>query len=562
MHTLERQTVPKLNCKLQFAENNRIQSYGGKAGFAGFIWALGCCVATNAKNSGDFVLRPSLRMIQPSRGLERIACQFDGHHLPPIPKQSSNCASQFAQLDKCRQLNASVNQMEGCRTGMKQTCDLESNWTWLIDDICAGTWVNPLTGKTLSRTFDCQIVIEQSLAGREPKLVSGLGFESPYAVVSDQATHPAMGSQVARALSETGEVVEIVLDHPHADMASVRSLAAQLEPFPSVVAVGSGTINDLVKFTTLKLGRRYCVFATSGSMNGYVSSTASITLDSGLKVSLPAHTPAGFFVDLEVCAAAPSWLNAAGFGDSICRSVAQIDWWMSHRLLGTMYRHEPYLIEIPDEIRLMENAGGIAEGNIDAIGTLFRVLTLCGLGTTFTGVSNHGSMGEHQISHYVDCFAGDRHPGSVHGQQIGATTLTMARIQQHFLSRESPPEIGSTEIDLESMSQRMGEAAAIQCAEHCRRKAFDNATADRLNERLRLIWPELRAECLEFAVPVGQLQAYLEAAGGSTTAVALGIPVDFYREAVTHAHEMRDRFSFADIARGTGEITGLAAQET
>ncbi|WP_114391455.1 iron-containing alcohol dehydrogenase [Notoacmeibacter marinus] len=435
------------------------------------------------------------------------------------------------------------------------------NWTELIDDICAGTWISPLTGKRYPAAPYDKIVFAETLKGREADLVSSLGFEGPFAVVCDPATFKAMGERVAKALRGIGEVTEIVLDHPHADMATVRDLQERLKPFPTAVAVGSGSINDLTKFATLQNGRRYCVFATAGSMNGYTSSTASITLDSGLKVSLPAQVPAGFFVDLDVCAAAPAWLNAAGFGDCLCRSVAQIDWWMSHRLLGTMYRHEPYLIEIPDEIRLMEQARGIAAGDIEAIGTLFRVLTLCGLGINFTGVSNHGSMGEHQISHYIDCFAGERHPGSTHGQQVGVTTLTMARLQEHFLSREQAPEVGPTQIDEADMARRMGPEVAAQCAEYYRKKAFDQKAADAFNERIGKLWPELREECLAMRVGPQRLAKYLEAAGGPTTAEALGIPVEFYREAVSHAHEMRDRFSFADIACDSGVLKQLASAE-
>ena len=96
------------------------------------------------------------------------------------------------------------------------------------------------------------------------------------------------------------------------------------------------------------------MFATAASMNGYTSSTASLTLDSGLKVSLPSHTPAGFFVDLKVSAAAPPYLAASGFADCLARSVAQTDWWMSHRLLGTAYFQEPYTIQAADEIELKD----------------------------------------------------------------------------------------------------------------------------------------------------------------------------------------------------------------
>lgn len=435
-------------------------------------------------------------------------------------------------------------------------------WTALIDEICDGRWHSPLTGRRFPPAPYDRIVIDGTLRGREAELVAGLGFEPPFAVVADAATWAAMGERVASALGALGPVREVVLDAPHADMPTVRALAARLEGAGSAVAVGSGTVNDLTKYATHEAGRRYCVFGTAASMNGYTSSTASITLGSGLKVSLPAQAPAGFFVDLEVCAAAPAHLSAAGFGDCLCRSVAQIDWWMSHRLLGTTYRHEPYVIEIPDEILLMERAEGVAAGDVGAIGTLMRVLTLCGLGIGFTGVSNHGSMGEHQISHYLDCFAGGRHPGSLHGQQVGVATLAMARVQGALLASEAAPEVGPTEVDEGAMAERMGREVAAQCAELYSRKAMDAEAANAFNARLARLWPELRAECLEIAVPAETLRGRLAAAGGPVTAQGLGMPLDLWREAVGHAHEMRDRFAFADIAAGTGLLPEVAVAET
>lgn len=434
-------------------------------------------------------------------------------------------------------------------------------WTQGIDEICNGTWINPLTGKAFPPTPYDSIVFAQSLARREADLVRELGFEPPFVVVSDEKTHAAMGIRVARALSNLGQVEEMILDHPHADMASVRALEERLRPYGGIIAVGSGTINDLTKFASFRNGQKYCVFATAGSMNGYTSSTASITLDSGLKVSLPAQAPSGFFVDLEVCAAAPAWLNAAGFGDCLCRSVAQVDWWMSHRTLETVFRHEPFLIEIPDEMILMDRAEGIARGDVDAVGSLFRVLTLCGLGVNIVGTSHHGSMGEHQISHYIDCFAGARHPGSLHGQQVGVASLSMARIQAHFLDQQSPPEVVPTVIDSADMTRRMGAEVAAQCEELYRKKAFDPKGADAFNTRMAQIWPQLREECRAYAVPVERLETLLRRAGGPVSAQELGVSAPFYREAVCHAHEMRDRFSFADIACDSGVIAQLAGHE-
>ena len=75
------------------------------------------------------------------------------------------------------------------------------------------------------------------------------------------------------------------------------------------------------------------------------------------------------------------------------------------------------------------------------------------------------------------------------------------------------------------------------------------------------LWPELREQCLEMALPPATLRKYLKAAGGPTTATELGLSVDYYREAVGHAHEMRDRFSFSDIACDGGMLGQLARAE-
>ena len=433
-------------------------------------------------------------------------------------------------------------------------------WTSLIDDILSGTWVNPETGRTAEVPYE-RIVIADSLEGREADLVGSLKLGSRLAVVADQATFDALGARVAKAVATLGPVDTVILDHPHADMAAVRALSDRLKPYDGVVAVGSGTVNDLSKYVTGLDGRRYCVFGTAASMNGYTSTTASITLDSGLKVSLPSHAPAGFFVDLGVSAAAPAYLAASGFADCLARSVAQVDWWMSHRLRGSPYFQAPYIIQDADEAALNACASALQDGDITAQGYLYRVLTLCGLGISFTGVSNHGSMGEHQISHYIDCFAKERHPGTLHGQQVGVASLTMARLQQRMLADPSPPVVRATRIDPDDMARRMGPEVAVQCLAELRLKAFDEEGAAGFNRRLAEVWPSLRTELARFMISADEMKRLLVAAGGPTTSEELGLDPAFYREAVVHCREMRNRFSFLDIAADAGTLDAFAAEE-
>jgi glycerol-1-phosphate dehydrogenase [NAD(P)+] len=436
----------------------------------------------------------------------------------------------------------------------------QGGWNALIDDIVADRWVDPETGRTVPVPYE-SVVIDASLDGAEADLVQALNLADRHTVVADAATWDAMGARVAKALTRLGPVDTLVLDHPHADMAAVADLTEKLRGAQGVIAVGSGTINDLCKYVTGLDGRRYAVFGTAASMNGYTSTTASITLASGLKTSIPSHAPAGVFIDLGVSAAAPRHLSAAGFGDCLVRSVAQVDWWMSHRLLGSVYSNVPFLMEAADEVELNARAHLIPSGDIAANGYLHRVLTLCGLGVSYTGMSNHGSMGEHQISHYIDCFAGDLHPGTLHGQQVGVGVLTMGRLQARMLASATPPVLRATVLDTDDMARRMGPAVAAQCRVDIAPKVFDARATAALNERLQEIWPDLRRELATFIIPVDEMTRLLTAAGGPTTAADLGVPVDFYREAVVHCREMRNRFSFLDLAADSGILVDFAAGE-
>ncbi|GAB2177268.1 sn-glycerol-1-phosphate dehydrogenase [Dongia sp. agr-C8] len=438
-------------------------------------------------------------------------------------------------------------------------------WTTLIDEMVEGRWINPETGKPGTVPYE-KVVIDDHLEGREADLVTKLGFKGRIAVVCDENTHDVMGARVARALkaahnSGVTSVETIVLDHPHADEENLALLREKTRHVDFLVAVGSGTINDLCKYVTATDGRAYCVFGTAPSMNGYTSTTASITESNGLKVSRPAHAPKGVFIDLAVNAAAPTYLIASGFGDCLVRSAAQFDWWLSHRLLNTFYTELPFDLEIADEREMMARAPGLAKGDIEAVGYLHRVLTLCGFGVSFTGMSNHGSMGEHQISHYIDCFAGEKHPGTLHGQQVGVATLTMARLQRQILDDKNPPKIGPTRIDEADMARRVGPEIAKVCVSEMKQKAFDAAGAEALNAKLEEIWPTLRAELEAFTVPVDVMVKALKDSGGPTTARELGLDVDFYREAVIHAREIRKRYSALDIAADAGYLRDFAQNE-
>ena len=103
-----------------------------------------------------------------------------------------------------------------------------------------------------------------------------------------------------------------------------------------------------------------------------------------MKTTQAAHAAKGVFIDLNISAQAPQYLVAAGLGDSLCRSTAQIDWFLSHRLLDTKYFTAAYVLQKADEVALLQRSGMLGQRDIDAIGYLYRIMILTGLGISTT----------------------------------------------------------------------------------------------------------------------------------------------------------------------------------
>ncbi|MBC8036828.1 MAG: iron-containing alcohol dehydrogenase [Rhizobiales bacterium] len=427
-----------------------------------------------------------------------------------------------------------------------------TEWNALIGDVVAGTWRDPETGKTAKVPFET-IMLAETLEGGEADVLAPLKLGRRLAVVSDSNTVEAMGRRVAKYVKALGAIEEIVLPgNLHCDEPTIAMVQEKTRHADAVVAVGSGALTDICKYATFKDGRAYAVFGTAASMNGYAATTASVTLANGYKTSLAAHAPRGIFIDLKVSADAPTWLSAAGLGDSLCRSTAQIDWWASHRLLGTAYSSIPYALIEADEPAMIKSAPGLASHSLEANGHLHRVLTLCGLGVCFTGTSHHGSMGEHQVSHWIDMFAGAAHPGTIHGQQVGVASLAMARLQAELLALDKAPEIKPTRIVETEFVKRYGEAIGPICYAEAKKKSFDKAGAETFNRKLRDLWPQLREELRPFVLDPAAMKAALQAAGGPVTATDLGLPRPVWRNAMKHARDIRNRWSFLDLADDSG----------
>jgi len=420
-----------------------------------------------------------------------------------------------------------------------------SDYSGVLSELVSGHWREPGTGKQYDIGIK-DIVIRDTLEGMEAALVAKQHAGQSVTIISDEYTHAALGERVCKALIKDGfEVSEYIWQTPSCSDEGVAHIRQRTSDCDARIAVGSGSINDTVKYASFLDNKPYSVFATS-PMNAYTTATASIS-SGGFKKSITCKGAQGVYFDLSVLANCPKRLVSAAYADVICRTTAQVDWLMSHLLLGTPYEQTPYTLLAYDEQDMIANAHLMLTGDIDALGMLTRISAIMGLGTRFTDTTHSGSMAEHMISHYIDMFAGERHPGTSHGEQVGVATITMSQLHNQVLNQNTPPLLQPTHIPQQWISDNFSQDMANNMISQTRSKALDERQCEALNQRLASNWDNIRQSLIECMVPFEKLRASMQAAGCQLTATDLGLDTTFYREAVKSARYIRDRYSMLDV---------------
>lgn len=388
--------------------------------------------------------------------------------------------------------------------------------------------------------------IADSLSGREAELIQEAGIAAPFAVVCDANTARVLGEQVAAAAG--GRLV--VLASPDADVATAQELAERCRDLAGLIAVGSGTLNDLVKWAADQLKVPCAVFATAPSMNGWLTATASLAV-AGIKRSLPVVPPRAAFFALDVLAAAPLRLLGAGLGDALCRPVVEADLRLAHRLVGAAF--DPLWFEpLRDAERaLRAQARQVLARDRGAIRLLTELLVAQSLIMRRAGTSAPASQGEHAIAHLVECFA--RPPvDAFHGELVALATVTMAGLQARLLERPGPPTLAALTIDVERLTRLYGTTTseALQAVRGL--GLADRKRIAELDQRLKAEWPDLCRELVPIVAEAQALSPLYEALRLPVRPEMLGIDPDFYREAVAVAFALRPRFGFLALQALSG----------
>jgi glycerol-1-phosphate dehydrogenase [NAD(P)+] len=166
---------------------------------------------------------------------------------------------------------------------------------------------------------------------------------------------------------------------------------------------------------------------------------------------------------------------------------------------------------------------------------------------TIAGGSYPASQGEHLLSHYIEMMRPPELPAALHGEQIGVCALAMARLQDRILARDAPV-VRPTAVRRDDVLRRFGAERGEACWQELEAKRIDAARADQLTARLAAAWPAIRDQIRGITLGHARMSEVLAAAGAPLAPRDLGWPDALLDEAIAHAREIRNRYTFLDFA--------------
>jgi glycerol-1-phosphate dehydrogenase [NAD(P)+] len=386
------------------------------------------------------------------------------------------------------------------------------------------------------------------------------------AVVCDATTAKLIGKRIDGLLTREGlSGASPFVFHDaelYAETRFVRELERWIQTHDAIpVAVGSGTINDLVKLASHRSGRAYLCAATAASMDGYTAFGASITHE-GAKQTFHCPAPRAVIADITVMKDAPSKMSASGYADLLAKVTAGADW-----LLADALGVEPLDVTAWQLVQgglreALKDPAGVRVGDAAAITSLTEGLMLGGFAMQWHQSSRPASGAEHQFSHLWD-MEHHVHNGEApsHGFKVGLATLAVTSLYEEILrlpleqldvaaSCATWPDAREVEQSVRTEFAR-GDFVTTAVDETLAKHSTREELARQLT-MLRAGWPVLRERLREQLIPFDELRQRLRAAGAPTEPEQIGLTRARLRESFHRAYHIRRRFTVLDLAKRTG----------
>ncbi len=382
-------------------------------------------------------------------------------------------------------------------------------------------------------------------------------------VVADQTTWRVAGERVNELLKNAGLEADepFIFTDPdlHAEWKFIEQLDEVLGKTDAIaVAVGSGTINDLSKLSSVHCGKRYMNVSTAASMDGYTAYGASVTKD-GAKQTFNCPAPLAVVADTEIIASAPGAMTASGYADLFAKIPAGADWIISEELGVEPIDSFSWGL-VQDSLKMaLDNPEAINAGDKEAMHRLIEGLIMSGFAMQAHQTSRPASGADHQFSHLwnMEHHVMENGHAPSHGFQVSIGSLMSTALYEEMLKEDF------TKLDVEkcvaawpSLEVQKQEAQKMFADTDFPTIGDTEITAkyvdkDELRKQLTTLkenWPKIRKRIQDQLIPYAEAKARLKAVGAPVEPEEIGISRERLFASVPRAQKIRRRFTILDIA--------------
>ncbi|WP_132015609.1 sn-glycerol-1-phosphate dehydrogenase [Hydrogenispora ethanolica] len=314
------------------------------------------------------------------------------------------------------------------------------------EKVCSCGRIHPLPIK--------EIVVERGALQQLSGCRERLGFGKKALLIADRNTMDLAGREAERILREDGCEVRVCLfDTDQKIIPNEQSLIKVLTEFDAatdfMVAAGSGTLNDLARYISSKVGRGYISLLTAPSMDGYTSVVAPLVIN-GFKKPWPATYPTAVYADPAILRNAPLAMIAAGFGDLIGKVIGRADWVLSKIINGEYYCQQAVDLVQKTVDECIAGAGRFITRDEAAIASLTRGLIDAGIAMLWVGNSRPASGSEHLLAQFWEMKSIMRGEFKhFHGDEVAVGTVLMSKLYAKLFT------LDLSRVDLERAADRL-----------------------------------------------------------------------------------------------------------
>ena len=463
--------------------------------------------------------------------------------------------------------------------------------------------------KSATDTADC--LIGPNCIYQIPTICKKYFLDSHVVVVADDNTFNAAGRIITDMLKSNGFSIINPFIFPgspmlHADYRHVETLRKFLIDQDAIaIAVGSGTINDIVKLASQESGRKYMVAPTAASVDGYSAFGASISVN-GLKQTFECAAPLVIVADTKVLQKAPAEMTAAGYADLLGKITAGADWIIADSIGVEAIGPESWNMVQADLRRWTSQPKSLAEGDLQAMENLFEGLTMTGLAMQNQKSSRPASGSEHLFSHTWEMqnLEKDGIPIS-HGFKVGIGSLAACALMETIFDEDinrldidaacnkypgraergkqirdafcgiptgfessGRPAVSTSDGDRSIDNQSIGKRIIEYAGEGILAGFFTanrskQLTKKGLRDRLGIIksrWNDMRLKLSSQLLPYSDLMANLVAAKCPTVPALINLSREQVQETFFLAQMIRDRYTVLDLAYEMGWLEDCVAK--